>query len=97
MKKRIILATILIPVFVLGLTAYRYHTEVRRLEMRSRTMADQLELAARRLAELRDSPLRTQGSWSAEAAGAVAGLAQMMVDEVADWRILYGIHEVPEA
>lgn len=94
-EKWLKLAAVVLPALALCLAGFRDQLECRRLHGRSATMVSQLELALAAFDRLAASPLRAEGGWAFPIAVETNRLAQMMIDEVADWRIVYQIHEVP--
>ena len=85
-----------LPALVVSLNGFRFQAECRRLRERSKAMSAQLGQANREFTRLlRDDDAQSGKAWDAARAGHT--LAQLMINEVADWRVHYQMHEVSAA
>jgi hypothetical protein len=88
------LATVL-PAAVLAANGFRFQAESRRTRQRSMSMATQLEKDLIAFGRLDAASIDGCRSW--DVARKTLMLAEKMVDEVADWRIVHHMHEVSAA
>jgi hypothetical protein len=89
------LFSIWLPALALFCAGLRSQAEWRRLGERSRMMEKQLRVGERpRFVRLETQPMKALGSWAWSAALESYQLAQLMIDEVADWKVLYEMHDV---
>lgn len=91
----VFLAAVL-PAAVLAANGFRYQAECRRLWERSQSMAEQLKKHLESFERLAKPALAPEGCQSWDVARTTVAFAQEMVDEVADWRIVYRMHEVSQ-
>ncbi len=84
----------ILPAIAASANGIRHQSECERLSDQSRNMAETLQHIEGELEELRrDHCLRTC-CWSWLVAIRASALALVMIDEVSDWRMVYGAHEV---
>lgn len=91
-----------LPAAVASLNGIRFQSECRRLADRSEVMVglldelgDQTEALAREIAVHEAEPEKNPGSWTPEALKLAEYCARTLLDEVAEWSILY-TKEVPD-
>jgi hypothetical protein len=90
-----ILVSLWVPALALFLNGLRTQAECRRVGERSQMMLKRLgEVERPRIARLTNAALASLGSPAWTTAVEIYELAQVMIDEVADWSIMYLMHDV---
>jgi hypothetical protein len=92
----LLLAAAVLPAAVASLNGIAFQSECRRLAERSEVMRKiiigrlkQAENLDRRMASARENPDSDRGSWSLEVLRVSESIAADMVNEVAEWSVLY--------
>ena len=98
----LVFSSAVLPAAVAGLSGIRFQSECRRLADRSHVMqrflersGQRAELLAERIAAQTNHPETNLGSWTPEVLRLAENIARDMVEEVAEWSVVYAkeLHE----
>lgn len=90
-------AAVVVPAWVVSLNGFVSQAECRRLHERSHDMTGELATAEDQFMAILDNARASEGAVSWTVAVESYGVAQLIINEVGDWRAIYRVHKVSAA